>query len=179
MQTLIVIALVGVGVAVAGAVALSEILHWRASRSAKSISETEGSCGLVVLGYRPKRDGSAHPVQRWRVNIAARSATESQVAPIVMSGGPHGNGPSVASVLADYAELIGINADLLVVEERATTTGENIEFSLPMVEDCGAIAFCSDPMHAARARRYTLLRRPDLEGRLASATITGSWSGGG
>jgi uncharacterized SAM-binding protein YcdF (DUF218 family) len=103
------------------------------------------------------------------VNIAGRSLTETQVARIVLSGGSHSNGPSEAQVLADYAESIGIDSDLLVLEEQATTTGENVEFSLPLVDGCDTIAFCSDPMHAARARRSALQRRPDLEARLVSA----------
>jgi hypothetical protein len=38
-----------------------------------------------------------------------------------------------------------------------------------MVEACDSIAIASDPMHAARARRYALELRPDLRGRLVFA----------
>ena len=44
-----------------------------------------------------------------------------------------------------------------------------VEFSLPHVEDCDMIAFCSDPLHAARARRYAGEQRPELAARLVSA----------
>ena len=49
------------------------------------------------------------------------------------------------------------------------STRENVLFSLSLVEGCGSIAFCSDPMHAARARRYALAQRPELRDSLVSA----------
>jgi len=71
--------------------------------------------------------------------------------------------------MAALAVSLGIAPEVVVLDESAMTTGENVELSLPLVEDCDVIAFCSDPMHAARARRHALRRRPDLAGRLVSA----------
>jgi hypothetical protein len=88
---------------------------------------------------------------------------------IVVSGEARGVGRSEANVMAALAVSLGIAPDVVVLEESAATTGENVELSLPLVKDCDAIAFCSDPMHAARARCYALRQRPDLAGRLVSA----------
>jgi len=151
-------------------VALSEGLQWRASRSSGSRVTTGTSYGLVVLGYHSKRNGGGvHPIQRWRVQIAMRSFVEDRCARIVFSGGSRGAGPSEADVMAALAVSLGIAPDVVVLEESATTTAENVERSLPLVGDCDVIAFCSDPMHAARARRHARGQRPDLAGRFVGA----------
>jgi uncharacterized SAM-binding protein YcdF (DUF218 family) len=98
-----------------------------------------------------------------------RSFVRDRGTRIVFSGGSRGAGPSEANVMAALAVSLGIAPDVVVLEEGATTTGENVELSLPLVEDCDEIAFCSDPMHAARARCYALSQRPDLAGRLVGA----------
>ena len=71
--------------------------------------------------------------------------------------------------MAACAAGLGVPAERIVLETRSRSTWENLRFALPMVETCDSIAIASDPMHAARARRYALQQRPDLSGRLAFA----------
>ncbi len=71
--------------------------------------------------------------------------------------------------MAGFAESLGIPREVIVLEEHAKSTWENVAFSLPLVHGYPSIAFCSDPMHAARARRYAVEQRPDLEGHFVSA----------
>ena len=54
-------------------------------------------------------------------------------------------------------------------ETRASTTWENVSFTLPLLGSTERIAFASDPLHAARARRYLSVQRPDLASRLVAA----------
>jgi uncharacterized SAM-binding protein YcdF (DUF218 family) len=107
-------------------------------------------------------------VQRWRVQIALRSYIPGG-ATMVFTGGARRGAPSEAEVMARFAESLGVGREVIFLEERATSTWENVEFSLPWVDGSSSIAFCSDPMHAARARRYALEQRPELRDRLVGA----------
>jgi hypothetical protein len=71
--------------------------------------------------------------------------------------------------MAAYAADLGVPAERISRETRSRSTWENLRFALPMVETCDSLAIASDPMHAARARRYALLQRPDLGSRLVFA----------
>ena len=65
-------AVLGACGAVVGAV---ELVHWRAARRLAPPSEpAAGPPAVVVLGYPTRADGRSHPVQRWRVRIAVRTA---------------------------------------------------------------------------------------------------------
>ncbi|MQY25752.1 hypothetical protein NRB56_13110 [Nocardia sp. RB56] len=162
--------------AVAGlvTVAASEALHHRASRRGfgdESGWDTAGSDGteaVVVLGYPSRPDGSTHPLQRWRCRIAARSMHQDGI--VVFTGGAVRRKQAEADVMARYAcDVLGIPAGRIVTETRARSTWQNIEFSIPLIEHADRIRVVSDPMHAARARRYLRIQRPDLATRLAPA----------
>jgi len=69
--------------------------------------------------------------------------------------------------MAEYAQdRRGIRPDQVRLERHALSTWQNIAYSLPGLEDAGAIKIASSPMHAARARSYLLRQRPDLALRL-------------
>lgn len=57
--------------------------------------------------------------------------------------------------------MTGPNDIDVVLEERAISTWENVFLTMPMVEDATTVILVSDPLHAARARRYWLSQRPD------------------
>jgi uncharacterized SAM-binding protein YcdF (DUF218 family) len=151
-------------------VAAAELLHWRASKSAPASGALpSGSRGIVVLGFPSRRDGRLHPIQRWRTEIGARSLSSVGKGILVFTGGSSRGGVSEAETMAAYAAGLAIPADRIVLETRSRSTLENMRFALPLVETRDFIAIASDPMHAARARRYALQQRPDLVGRLVFA----------
>jgi hypothetical protein len=49
------------------------------------------------------------------------------------------------------------------------STWQNIELSLPMVDGFDRLAIVSDPLHAARGRRFVRAQHPDLAAHLVSA----------
>ena len=71
--------------------------------------------------------------------------------------------------MAAYAARLRVPAERIGLETRSRSTRENMSLALPMVESYDSIAIASDPMHAARARRYAVEQRPDLRGRLVFA----------
>ena len=160
------IAVSAIAVALGGA----ELLHWRASRSATAKkAAASGSCGIVVLGFPSRRDGRLHPIQRWRTEIGVRSLSSAERDLVVFTGGSSRGRISEAEAMAAYAVHLGVPAERIGLETGSRSTWENIRFALPMVETYDWIAIASDPMHAARARRYALQQRPDLGGRLVFA----------
>jgi len=151
-------------------VAVAEFLHWRASKSGPAKAAAPGrSCGIVVLGFPSRRDGRLHPIQRWRAEIGVRSLASADRGFLVFSGGSSRGGVSEAEIMAAYAAGLGVSAGRIGVESRSRSTWENVSFTLPMLDRYDSIAMASDPMHAARARRYALKQRPDLRGRLVFA----------
>lgn len=159
-------------VSVSVLVGLSEWLHWRASRwfpcPVPDPAPPECTHAVVVLGYPAKADGSPHPLQTWRCRIAARSM--SRGTSVIFTGGAVTGQWIEAEVMATYArDVLGIPAAAIRTETKAESTWQNIEFTIPMIEHADRIAIVSSPMHAARARRYLYLQRPDLAARLTPA----------
>ncbi|WP_425303055.1 YdcF family protein [Nocardia wallacei] len=129
-----------------------------------------GTEAVVVLGYPAKHDGSTHPLQRWRCRIAARSLDPRAEGTLVFTGGAVRRDWSEAEVMARWTrDTFGIRADRIRTETKAENTWQNIEFTTPLIEHADRVKIASDPMHAARARRYLLLQRPDLAARLTPA----------
>ncbi|MEV5652292.1 YdcF family protein [Nocardia sp. NPDC052254] len=163
----------GSAAAFAAALLAAERVHSRASGrllgSARS-PRPGGTDVVVVLGYPAASDGSTTALQRWRCRIGARSLAPERAGFLVFTGGAV-HGPWVeAEVMAAYAhDRLGVPLDRIRVEPNAESTWQNIEFTTPLIENADRIIIASDPMHAARARRYLRIQRPDLAERLAPA----------
>jgi hypothetical protein len=125
---------------------------------------------VIVLGYPARRNGRTNPIQRWRCQIAARSADPDRAGQMVFTGAASRGRPAEAAVMSGYArDVLGVPADRIAQETRALSTWQNVAFTLPFAEAADTIKFVSDPLHAARARRYLRAQRPDLAGRLRAA----------
>jgi uncharacterized SAM-binding protein YcdF (DUF218 family) len=165
--------LAGVAVlACAAAVGAAETWHRQASRSWPGADRRRPDCpqAVVVLGHPSRRNGRLHPIQKWRTEIAVRSMPPSAEGVLVFSGGrTRGAAVSEAETMAAYARELRVPDDRILLETRAASTWQNIKLSLPMIESYDTIVIASDPVHAARGRRYLSRQRPDLAGRLAFA----------
>jgi uncharacterized SAM-binding protein YcdF (DUF218 family) len=125
---------------------------------------------VLVLGYPARRGGRPHPVQRWRCQIAARSVDPRRDSRVIFTGAGRASELSEAAVMSGYArDVLGIPAGRIALETRSRTTRQNVEYALPMIEASDVIKVASDPMHAARARRYLRELRPDLASRVRPA----------
>jgi len=164
----------GAVLAAAGVVAVSEGLHWRASRRFPGTgpwpAPGQGSEAVLVLGYPARPDGSTSAVQRWRCAIAARSLDPGRAGTVVFSGAAGDRDRPEAEVMADYTrDTLGVPAGQIALETQAHNTWQNVKFTLPLLEQADVIKVASDPLHAARARRNLRALRPDLAARLAPA----------
>lgn len=152
--------LVGV---LAAILAWGEWVTWRASR--RLVTRHSGPPdAVVVLGFQNAQD-RANALNRWRVRVAERTVAGSSAATMIMSGGAVRGNRSEASLLAEYARSRGFGGEV-VLEEVSDSTQANIDNSLPLLENFDRIAVVSDPLHALRARRILLDRRPDFAERL-------------
>jgi uncharacterized SAM-binding protein YcdF (DUF218 family) len=172
----------------AGLLALAELAHRREARRQQQVPPRPGraplgaarpragSEAIIVLGYPPRPGNRVHPLARWRCEIAARSMTPGRESTLIMTGAAKGGSDSEAAVMARYArDALGLPAAAIVLEERATSTRENMAYSLPLAEASAVIKIASDPLHARRARRFLAELRPDLAGRLEPAAAYRPW----
>ncbi|MFC8431372.1 YdcF family protein [Streptomyces sp. NPDC057253] len=170
----------GPAVAVVAALAWGEWLNWRWSRTL--LGQREGpSVAVVVLGYRNPR-ATANAINRWRVRAGLRSlaADDARASRVILSGGaPGADGCATeAQLMADYARsVLGFDGTVLL-EDRSTTTWENITNVIPLLEDVDRIKIASQPAHALKARAYLRRQRPDLAEKLVRADDyrVGEWT---
>lgn len=150
------------------ALAWGEWLNRRWSRTL--VGTGEGACeAVVVLGYR-NPGTSANVINRWRVRAGLRSLDGgTRETRLIFSGGTTGDGATEARLMADYARtVLGFDGPALL-EERSTTTWENITCVIPLLDGVDRIKIVSQPAHALKARAYLRRQRPDLAGKLAGA----------
>lgn len=163
--------LVTTGLAIAAGILLApEMAHMVASRLGygASSSDRHGSEAIVVLGCPTNPDGTLHPLQRWRVEIAKRTLNP-QVRVVVFTGRTGSTGRTEAASMAEHARALGVPDELIVLEERAESTWENLAFSEPIINEHDVLRLVSDPLHAFRARLYLTQQNPSLAARLAPA----------
>jgi uncharacterized SAM-binding protein YcdF (DUF218 family) len=110
--------------------------------------------GVVVLGYPSRKDGRPHVIQRWRVRAGVRVFREYGADLMVLCGGAVRRSVPEAEVMRDLAIEAGLDPAVLVVEGASRTTWENVKYAAPLLEHCEVVLLVSDPMHAARARKY-------------------------
>ena len=109
---------------------------------------------MVVLGCGV-RGTEPSQMLRLRIEAAEKYLKENPDMKAVLSGG-QGNGEDISEAQCMYNELIkrGIDADRLYMEDRSTSTRENIAFSKEIIEKEGlnpCLAVVSNNFHLYRA----------------------------
>ncbi|MHC5260399.1 YdcF family protein [Streptomyces sp. UC4497] len=170
----------GLAAAGAGVLLWGEWLNRRWSRTlvGSAVGGT-GSEAVIVLGFRNPRP-TANFINRWRVRAGLRSvsAENARDTSVIFSGGAAaGSRATEARLMADYAKSVLAFDGTVLLEERSTTTWENITNVIPMLEDADRIKIASQPAHALKARAYLRRQRPDLAERLVRADDcrSGEW----
>lgn len=113
---------------------------------------------LLVLGAGAP-GGVASPVLAQRLDKAFALAQRYPLAPVVVSGGRGlGQQPSEARVMADYLQQRGLPVQRIVLEERSTSTHENIIFSAQQLAPLGftsssPVLIVTSDFHTLRALR--------------------------
>lgn len=148
--------------------AFGEITHRRASWSEVGTGHRPSRVeAIVVLGYR-NAGARANHLNRYRMRAAIRSidprAWESV---LVICGGAVAGSIAEADLMERFARDELGYAGRVVLDRTSTTTWENIENAIPLIEDADSITIVSNSIHAQKARLYLRSMRPDLARRLS------------
>ena len=107
----------------------------------------------VVFGAAVREGDEAGPGIRRRVETAVHLYKEGSVRNLFFTGGVgEGNSLSEAAVMRDEAVDMGVDPEVISLEEHATSTWQNIEFVQPQIMDCESVVGISDRYHLARIR---------------------------
>lgn len=117
---------------------------------------------IVVLGANLNADGSPKETLRYRLDEAAAYLERNPETTCVVSGGQGSDEPcSEAESMTRYLEAAGVNASRVILEDRSTTTAENLRFSAALLDSPDAsVGVVTNDFHVLRATR--IARRQGL-----------------
>ena len=117
---------------------------------------------IVVLGANLNADGSPKETLRYRLDEAAAYLELNPETACIVSGGQGPDEPcSEAEAMARYLEATGVDASRILLEDRSTTTAENLRFSAALLDSPDAsVGVVTNDFHVLRATR--IARRQGL-----------------
>lgn len=117
---------------------------------------------IVVLGANLNADGSPKETLRFRLDEAAAYLELNPETTCIVSGGQGPDEPcSEAEAMARYLEATGVDASRILLENRSTTTAENLRFSAALLDSPDAfVGVVTNDFHVLRATR--IARRQGL-----------------
>ena len=108
---------------------------------------------IVVAGCRVEPDGQPSLALQRRTRRAV-DLWRRQIAPVlVFTGGVGTYPPSEARAAADYAQTLGVPAEVLLLEERSTSTQENARYAAELIGESSRVIVVTDTYHVFRAER--------------------------
>jgi len=108
---------------------------------------------IVILGYGLTPDGSMRAILRRRVMTGLIVAQFFPQSPIIVTGGNPQNGKTEAGQMRNMLMLLGFPANRIIVEDRANSTVQNAQFSVPLAKQAGTtgIILVTSTTHQGRA----------------------------
>jgi len=108
---------------------------------------------IVVAGCRVLPSGEPSEALARRAALAHTLFEEGRAPRVVFTGGVGRHGPSEASVAAEHAVSLGLPRQVVVLEDRSTSTRENAEFAARILGADARVLVVTDAYHVFRARR--------------------------
>lgn len=117
--------------------------------SAKDFSKP----AIVILGYGLNPNGSMQPILYHRVLTGLTIAQGFPQSPIIVTGGNAKNGVTEAAAMRNLLLTMGFPARRIIVEDRANSTVQNAQFSVPLAKAAGTsgIILVTSSTHQGRA----------------------------
>ena len=141
-------------VLVAGVLVLGTILTLMGIRAAHHPDGTQ-PVTVIVLGCQVRSDGTPSRMLRDRIQAAYDYLSIHEEAVCVASGGQNDNEPiSEAACIRDTLTGMGIDPARIYLEDRSTSTEENLAFSAQVIAENGLpvnVAIASDNFHQLRS----------------------------
>lgn len=150
------------------------LFAWVASRA--TLETAVVSDVAIVLGAAAYYNGAWNPCLVARVEQGVALLKAGTVKRLILSGGVDiEDGASEAGVMREIALRFGADADALLLEKKATSTAENLEFSRKLMahEGLQSAIIVSDPYHLPRAS--LIARQLGLEFTVSPALNSPCW----
>jgi uncharacterized SAM-binding protein YcdF (DUF218 family) len=140
-------------VALAVAVALGEFSPAVSEAEPVAAAKDFSKPAIVILGYGLNPDGTMRAILRRRVMTGLTVAQFFPQSPIIVTGGNPQNGNTEAGQMRKMLLLLGFPDNRIIVEDRATSTVQNAQFSVPLAKEAGTsgIILVTSTMHQGRA----------------------------
>jgi uncharacterized SAM-binding protein YcdF (DUF218 family) len=132
---------------------------------------------VIVLGASAFYRGAWNPCLVSRVRQGVRLVQSGKAEQLILSGGLDiEDGAIEANVMRDIALQFGADSAQIILESRATSTAENLEFSRDLMRRAGlrSAIIVSDPYHLPRAS--LIARRLGLQFTVSPALDSPCWS---
>lgn len=106
-------------------------------------------------------------MNRYRVRAGIRSLDpNAHESVLVLCGGTVAGENAEADLMARYARVERGFTGPILLDRTSSSTWENIQNAIPLIEQADAIKIVSNSLHAEKARAYLWKLRPDLAVRL-------------
>jgi uncharacterized SAM-binding protein YcdF (DUF218 family) len=108
---------------------------------------------IVILGYGLNPDGTMRTILRRRVLTGLAVAQFFPGSPIIVTGGNPQNGKTEAGQMHNLLRNLGVPDERIIVEDKANSTVQNAQFSVPLAEQAGTsgIILVTSTTHQDRA----------------------------
>lgn len=121
-----------------------------------AVNRPQSPDAVIVLGCKVQPSGNPSLMLQKRIEAASAYLDENRDVICVVSGGKGGNEPeSEADVMKRILVENGISSDRIIVEDRSSSTEENLSFSLELLREMNIkaenIAIVTDSFHQLRA----------------------------
>jgi vancomycin permeability regulator SanA len=118
------------------------------------VAEAAGRRALLVFGTAVNKDGTPSAKLERRLKLAAHLATEDPHAVVIVSGGANGGWSAEGPVMAAWLARHGVDVSRILIEDQAHHTGENADFSVPLIEaaDVSEVTVVTERYHQRRAK---------------------------
>jgi uncharacterized SAM-binding protein YcdF (DUF218 family) len=147
--------LTGAGVmAVGAAIALGGFLPSGAQAAPPAPAVKDFSRpAIVVLGYGLNPNGTMRTILRRRVLTGLAVAQFFPQSPVIVTGGNPQNGRTEAEQMRKMLLLFGFPDSRIIVEDKANSTVQNAQFSVPLAKQAGTsgIILVTSTTHQGRA----------------------------
>jgi uncharacterized SAM-binding protein YcdF (DUF218 family) len=108
---------------------------------------------IVILGYGLNPNGTMRTILRRRVLTGLAVAQFFPQSPVIVTGGNPQNGNTEAGQMRKMLLLLGFPNDRVIEEDRASSTVQNAQFSVPLAKqaDTSGIILVTSTTHQGRA----------------------------
>jgi uncharacterized SAM-binding protein YcdF (DUF218 family) len=108
---------------------------------------------IVILGYGLNPNGTMRTILRRRVLTGLTVAQFFPQSPVIVTGGNPQSGKTEAQQMRNMLMLLGFPPNRIIVEDRANSTVQNAQFSVPLAKQAGTsgIILVTSTTHQDRA----------------------------